>query len=183
MNNISLYSDAATANTRLKCASQRAENLAILLRPGARVLEMCVGPSLQRLEREYAKYGIECVGNDIDARWKTYYPGGRWIIGDALALDVSNFDAVVFAPPLSKGCSGRREDSLSLEKVNPSYRSFLQAYRGFKGIKAMVLPGRTLSVKHDRMEFHKLLAELTDYDVVPLKDKVVKYVDVYIQGH
>lgn len=180
MNNISLYSDAMTANTRLKCASQRAENLAILLRPGARVLEMCVGPSLHRLEGEYAKYGIECVGNDIDKRWKNYYPTGRWIIGDALALDISNFDAVVFAPPLSKGCSGRREDSLSLEKVNPSYRNFLQAYRDFKGIKAMVLPGRTLSVKHDRDELYKLLNEINNYEVVPLRDKVVKYVDIYI---
>ena len=182
MNNISLYSDAMTANTRLKCASQRAENLAILLRPGARVLEMCVGPSLQRLEMEYAKYGIQCIGNDIDPRWATYYPGGKWMIGDALALDVSGFDAIIFAPPLSKGCSGRREDSLSLEQVNPSYRSFLQAYRNFKGIKAMVLPGRTLSLKHDRNELHKLLNELSDYEVVPLRDKVVKYVDIYINA-
>ena len=44
----------------------------------------------------------------------------------------------------------------------------------------MVLPGRTLSVRHDRSEFYKLLNELTDYDVVPLKDKVTKYVDIYI---
>lgn len=180
MDNISLYSDSMTANTRLKCAMQRAENLAILLKPGARVLEMCVGPSLRRLEIEYAKYGITCVGNDIDPRWATYYPGGKWMIGDALNLNVSGFDAIIFAPPLSKGCSGRREDSLSLELVNPSYRSFLQAYRDYTGIKAMVLPGRTLSLRHDRDELYKLLNDIHDYEVVPLRDKVVKYVDIYI---
>lgn len=180
MNNISLYSDAKTANTRLNCARQRAENLAILLRPGAKVLEMCVGPSLQRLEIEYARYGITCFGNDIDTRWKTYYPRGRWMIGDALDLDVSGFDAIVFAPPLSRGCSGRREDSIPLEQVNPSYRSFLQAYRGYTGVKAMVLPGRTLSLRHDRDELYKLLNDIPDYELVPLRDKVVKYVDIYI---
>lgn len=180
MTNISLYSDSCTANTRLKCAMQRAENLAILLPKGAKVLEMCVGPSLHRLENEYRKYGITCVGNDIDPRWQQYYPSGKWMIGDALNLNVSGFDAIVFAPPLSVGCSGRREDSLSLEKVNPSYRRFLEAYREFSGIKTMVLPGRTLSVKHDRRELYKLLNEINDYEVVPLKDKVVKYVDIYI---
>jgi hypothetical protein len=180
MDNISLYSDSMTANTRLNCAKQRAENLAILLQPGAKVLEMCVGPSLRRLEIEYAKYGITCFGNDIDPRWETYYPEGRWMIGDALNLDVSGFDAIIFAPPLSKGCSGRREDSLSLEQVNPSYRSFLYAYRGFRGVKAMVLPGRTLSLRHDRDELYKLLNDIPDYDLVPLRDKVVKYVDIYI---
>ena len=182
MNNISLYSDAMTANTRLKCTEQRAENLAILLKPGSKVLEMCVGPSLQRLEKEYAKYDIKCIGNDIDPRWKDYYPCGRWMIWDALNLDVSSFDAIIFAQPLSKGCSGRREDSLSLEQVNPSYKSFLHAYKNFKGIKAMVLPGRTLSLKHDRDELYKLLNELSDYEVVPLKDKVTKYVDIYINA-
>ena len=45
----------------------------------------------------------------------------------------------------------------------------------------MVLPGRTLSLKHDRNELHKLLNELSDYDVVPLRDHVVKYVDIYMK--
>lgn len=182
MPNISLYTDALTANTCPGCAHQRAENLAILLRPGAVVLEMCVGPSLQRLEREYACYGIRCVGNDIDPRWKRYYPAGRWMIGDALNLDVSGFDAIIFAPPLSKGCSGRREDSLSLEQVNPSYRDFLRAYHNFRGVKVMVLPGRTLSLRHDRDELYRLLNGLPDHEVVPLKDKVTKYVDIYIDA-
>ena len=180
MNNISLYKDELTANTRLTCARQRAENMAILLGPGSRILEMCVGPSLRRSEEEYRKYGIECWGNDIDPRWQQYYPTGKWIIGDALKLNVSKFDALVFAPPLSKGCSGKREDSLSLEKVNPSYRNFLKSYSWFSGVKTMVLPGRTLSVKHDRVELYKLLQELNGYEVVPLRDKVVKYVDIYI---
>lgn len=180
MLNISLYKDELTANTRLNCAKQRAENLAILLPRGGKVLEMCVGPSLQRLEKEYNKYGLSCVGNDIDARWQSYYPSGKWMIGDALDLDVSGFDAIVFAPPLSVGCSGRREDSLSLEKVNPSYYEFLRRYSNYHGVKVMVLPGRTLSVKHDRDELHKLLYTLSKYDVVPLKDKVTKYVDIYV---
>ena len=179
MNNISIYSDSKTANTRLNCAKQRAENLAILLGPGAKVMELCVGPSLHRLELEYARYGIACWGNDIDPRWKSYYPGGKWMIGDALNLNLTGFDAIVFAPPLSAGCSGRREDSLSLEKVNPSYYKFLDAYRGFTGHKVMVLPGRTLSLKHDRDELYKLLKQLPHYDIVPLVDKVTKYVDIY----
>lgn len=87
MDNISRYSDLQTANTNLTCATQRAENLFIL---GARkVLELCVGPSLQRLELEYRKFGISCAGNDIDPRWRDFYPRGKWHIGDALSIDVS----------------------------------------------------------------------------------------------
>ena len=102
------------------------------------------------------------------------------MIGDALDLDVSGFDAIIFAPPLSMGCSGSREDSIPLEQVNPLYRSFLQTYRGYTGVKAMVLPGRTLSLRHDRDELYKLLNDIPDYELVPLRDKVVKYVDIYM---
>lgn len=178
MANISKYSDLQTANTNLACAIQRAENLFIL--GSKKVLELCVGPSLQRLEAEYKKFGISCSSNDIDPRWKDFYPQGKWHIGDALSLDVSEYDTLVFAPPLSQGCSGRREDSLSLDRVTPSYEDFLEAYKDFKGTKVLVLPGRTLSLRDDRNKLHKLLSGIEHYDVVPLRNKIVKYVDIYI---
>ena len=81
MNNISKFSDLATANTCLSCAEQRAQNLASL---GVKtVIELCVGPSLAVLESVYRKQNITVTGNDIDSRWKEYYPRGKWIIGDA----------------------------------------------------------------------------------------------------
>lgn len=101
-------------------------------------------------------------------------------IGDALSIDVSGYDTLVFAPPLSQGCSGRREDSLSLDRVTPSYEDFLEAYKNFKGIKVLVLPGRTLSLREDRDKLHKLLSGIEHYDVVPLRKRIVKYVDIYI---
>lgn len=54
----------------------------------------------------------------------------------------------------------------------------MQAYRGYTGVKAMVLPGRTPSLRHDRDELYKLLNDIPDYELVPLRDKVVKYVDL-----
>ena len=101
-------------------------------------------------------------------------------IGDALSIDVSGYDTPVFAPPLSQGCSGRREDSLSLDRVTPSYEDFLEAYKNFKGIKVLVLPGRTLSLREGRDKLHKLLSGIEHYDVVPLRKRIVKYVDIYI---
>lgn len=179
--NISMYKDDRTANTNLICARQRAENLFVL--GSKKILELCVGPSLCRLENEYKKFGMTCYGNDIDSRWKDYYPGGKWIIGDALNINnINEFDTLVFAPPLSKGCSGRREDSLSLEYVNPSYYAFLERYKNFKGIKVLVLPGRTLSLRHDREMLYKLLATIeSKYDIVELKNHCTKYVDIYIK--
>jgi hypothetical protein len=92
-----------TARTCEECAGLRAENLAIL---GVRkVLELCVGPSLRVLERAYRGQGIECWGNDVDIRWKHYYESGKWIIGDALSIDVRGFDCCVFAPPVTRGCT------------------------------------------------------------------------------
>jgi len=182
MDNISRYSDRKTANTNIVCAAQRAENLAIL--GSKKVLELCVGPSLKRLKRQYAKYGISCAGNDIDPRWREYYPEGEWYIGDALSLDadLTKFDTVVFAPPLSNGCSGKREDSLRLDFVTPGYIQFLERYKNFKGIKVLVLPGRTLSLKDDKKLLYRLLERIgSSYDVVPLRNKVTKYVDIYIE--
>jgi hypothetical protein len=174
--NLSTYKNEQTARTCLECASQRAENLSIL---GVKtVLELCVGPSLQDLEGEYSKHGIKVTGNDIDPRWKDYYPSGNWVIGDATKLDTSGYDAVVVAPPLSKGCSGRREDSLSLDEVTPSYYSFLNTK---SKVTVFVLPGRTLSLKQDREQLHRFLAHLSGHvEIVPLKKKVVKYLDVYV---
>lgn len=177
--NISKYNDSETANTNLVCAKERAMNLSIL--GSKKVLELCVGPSLSVLEDCYSEYGIECYGNDIEKRWQEYYPSGKWIIGDALTIDVNKFDTLVFAPPLSHNCSGRREDSLSIEKINPKYLDFLESYKDFKGIKVLVLPGRTLSVRSDKDQLYKLLDKINSkFEVVPLKNKIIKYIDVYI---
>lgn len=173
--NISTYSDNQTANTSYGCALQRAENLAALNVKTA--IELCVGPSLKILERVYSKFGISVVGNDIEPRWKKFYPKGEWIIGDARAIDVSKFDAVIIAPPLSKNCSGRREDSLRLDYVFPKYESFLHLTNK---VVVYVLPGRTLSLKEDRSELYRFVSRIKkSYDIIPLIDKVIKYVDIY----
>lgn len=175
-NNLSIYSEEKTATTSYECCLQRAENLAILNCKS--VLELCVGPSLKKLEQAYAKFNIEVSGNDIDPRWKKYYVQGNWIIGDARKINTNNFDAVIVAPPLSKGCSGRREDSLSLEEIFPNYYDFL----GLKNkVIVYVLPGKTLSIKSDIKQLYKFISKLTrNYQIVPLRDKVIKYVDVYV---
>ena len=182
MNNISAYSDLQTANTNILCAQQRAFNLAVL--SSKKVLEMCTGPSLHVLETEYAKYDIKCWGNDIDPRWKEYYPQGNWIIGNALQLniDLNEFDTIVFAPPLSNNCSGQRQDSLSINNVTPSYYTFLQGIQDFTGIIVLVLPGRTLSLRSDKKQLYQLINFIGNkkIEIVPLKNKVVKYVDIYI---
>ena len=176
-NNISSFTDKETARTCFVCAKQRAENLAIL---GAQsVMELCVGPSLRILETVYKEAGIKQIyGNDIDKRWEKYYPQGKWIIGDARKVNVK-CDALVVAPPLSKSCSGRREDSLSLEEANPSFYDFI--HLDYK-IIVYVLPGRTLSVQKDREQLYKFLSFLPknrENNIVPLKNKVNKYIDIY----
>ena len=179
--NVSEKSNDKTARTRILCAKQRAENLFSL--GSKNVLELCVGPSLKTLETQYKEFGIEVTGNDIEPRWKSYYPKGKWIIGDARQVSPKGFDTVVVAPPLSKGCSGSREGSLCIDEVFPSYYDFLEL--DTKNL-VLVLPGRTLSVKEDRKQLHKLLACVakkniwTSVEVVPLVDKVTKYVDVYL---
>lgn len=84
------------------------------------------------------------------------------------------------------GCSGRRLESLSLEQVTPSYYGFIQLQP--KIVTVHVLPGRTLSLKDDRKQLYKFLSHLEaqpkvkSVSVVPLKfkNKVTKYVDVYV---
>lgn len=176
MINTSSFPSNQTANTNFACAHQRAENLAIL---GARkVIELCCGPSLPTLTKAYKKFGIEVWGNDIERRYQEENSSYPWLIGDCFQIDVSPFDFVVFAPPLSKGCSGRREDSLRLDQVVPSY---FGALTQFTKRLCLVLPGRTLSVRKDREQLYRLLASTTrTADVVPLQNHVTKYVDLYV---
>lgn len=181
LNNVSEFSDSETASTQFSCALARAENLACL---GVKtVLELCVGPSLKKLEEAYRRYGIDVVGNDIDPRWRDYYSKGKWLVGDAIRIareQERKFDAIVVAPPLSRGCSGTREDSLSLEEVTPGYDNFLNLK---SKITVYVLPGRTLSLKNDRIQLFKFLKKIEGkIELIPLKDskgKVTKYLDIY----
>lgn len=179
--NLSKFTNSSTACTNKVCCDQRAENLAIL---GVKtVLELCVGPSLRTLEESYSKHGIVCTGNDIDDRWRRHYEYGKWIIGDAVRIDndtLSRFDAIVFAPPLSLGCSGERNDALSIDQILPSYHNFLSLPNM---VTVLVLPGRSLATKQDREQFHGLLGQIKrKHDVIPLIHKVVKYYDLYIYG-
>jgi hypothetical protein len=183
--NLSIVDDLSTAHTDIECCQQRAEYLHIL---GARkVLELCVGPSLKDLETEYRKFGIDVTGNDVEERWKDLYPEGKWVIGNCMEVDLSPYDTIIFAPPLSVGCTGKREDSLSIFEVEPKYKEFYGRLSNI-GIQprifVMTLPGRTLSNKFDREMFYKLKAMLLvndeDYKVelMPLKKKVTKYYDL-----
>ncbi len=180
--NVSVVPDELTARTCSECASQRAANLH---KRGVRtVLELCVGPSLPELERVYSAVGIRVVGNDIDPRWRRHYPKGQWLLGDALSMSLHGFDAVVFAPPLSRGCTGKRDDSLSVSAVEPSYRSFLERLQGFRGIAVLVLPGRSLATSWDRRQFFDLTGRIqVPFEAVPLRAGrrgIVKYYDIYL---
>jgi hypothetical protein len=172
-----------TARTCVQAAELRAQYIANL--GCKKIIEACVGPSLQTLEKEYSKHGIECWGNDIDSRWAKYYPKGRWILGNALDLSYIGFDLVVFAPPLSKGCSGKREDALSPLKVMPSFLDFLATFAN-KSIKRAIitLPGRSLSTKQDRTETYHIINKASKIGIVkthPLYVKgVLKYLDLQI---
>lgn len=186
--NISITTDDRTARTCEECAFQRASNIAQL---GARtVLELCVGPSLRELERAYRQFNVEATGNDIDPRWQKYYPQGRWALGDALRLSYEGYDAIVFAPPLTRGCTGTREDSLRVDEVNPSYESFIERFTqlpvGVTGV--CVLPGRSLATREDRTSTYGLMARTAKKGIVcnlmPLKAgrrQIVKYYDLVLR--
>lgn len=177
---ISLFDNKSTAKTCVDVADQRAENLAIL---GVKnVIELCVGPSLKQLERAYTRFNIQVTGNDIEQRWQKFYPKGKWIIGDALNIDYSGFDAIVFAPPLSHGCSGKRNDSLRISQVKPSYKDFLKASQNIKAKKILVLPGRSFATKYDRRDFYEFTSSISNYQIVPMKSKkIVKYYDFILE--
>jgi hypothetical protein len=62
--------------------------------------------------------------------------------------------------------------------VTPSFYNFLDIKAP---VVAYVLPGRTLSVKQDRKQLHRFLSKLQGrVEVVPLRKKVVKYLDIYV---
>jgi hypothetical protein len=171
----------ATARTNSAVAKQRAEHMLLL---GVRhVLELCVGPSLEVLEAAYAAVGITVEGNDIDPRWRAYYPAGKWRMGDCLSISYADADAVVFAPPLSQGCTGTRADALCIDGVRPQYTEFLSVWEQRPTeICCLVLPGRTLSTKHDREQFFHLLKTTYRYryhEAVEMIDGCRKYVDLY----
>lgn len=182
--NISKYSDCKTAHTNFDCALQRAEHLSIL---GAKnVLELCAGPSLKDLQIAYNGFNINVWGNDIDKRWEAFYGAGKWLIGDALSIDYNQFDSVVFAPPLSRGCSGKREDSLKINEVFPKYQSFLDKLNkdNYKGIYVLVLPARSLATPEDRRQLHQLSSKINsaNKEIIALyagKRTIRKYVDMY----
>jgi hypothetical protein len=150
---------------------------------------LCVGPSLPVLKECYKKYNIDVIGNDIDKKYLKQSPD--MIIGDCFNIsyyrwpDGNDYElynpVVVFAPPLSKGCSGKREDSLSIDDVTPSYYDFIRIRRS-KAV--LVLPGRFKATKQDREQYYKLITQLyyhnINFIVVPLINKVIKYYDVYL---
>lgn len=182
--NISQVSDKETASTNAECAAQRAGHLAAL---GVRsVLELCVGPSLSMLSKAYRSHRITVVGNDIEKRWQVFHPEGNWIIGDALSVESHQFEAVVFAPPLSKGCTGTREDALRIDEVRPKYSDFLNR-SSCDQVNVLVLPARSLATPRDREQFYKLMSQINMIkkcvDVIPLtagRRKITKYIDVYL---
>ncbi len=185
--NLSTYPIESTATTCEDCARQRMEHLAVLSVRTS--LELCVGPSLRTLTRLGAEHGIVVTGNDIDPRYRAAYPAGRWVIGDALTLDYAPYDAVAFAPPLSRGCSGKREDALMIEDVAPRYSDFLAKVRGSKvRVAVLVLPARSTATPGDRAQLHRLVA-VTMADgwapsVVTLTAgprHITKYVDIYLE--
>lgn len=189
--NISTKPIIDTATTCPVCCNQRAKYLSTL--GSTKVLELRVGPSLRELEKAYAKVGIKVIGNDIEAKYQKYYPKGNWIIKDCLEftekeLKLLNIDTLVFAPPLSKGCSGTREDSLSIDTVFPKYLDMLKSFSTLNiNTLVLVLPGRTWSTRLDKNQYHKLLSNIytilpnTNVTPYPLVHKVRKYLDLVIQ--
>ena len=178
-------SEDETARTTSEIAIIRANHLACL---GIKsVLELCVGPSLQTLHEAYRQCNIEVYGNDIDPRWQRYWPDGKWIIGDALSIPWAA-DAIVFAPPLSRGCTGRREDALRISQVNPAYTRFIKEWadRG-PSIAVMVLPARSWATPQDRSEYHGLLTFARRFGrISPIEmsagvRRIRKYVDIYME--
>jgi hypothetical protein len=183
--NLSTIANDKTAKTNSTSAQQRAQNLYIL---GSKVvLELCVGPSLRVLEEYYNQLNIQCYGNDIDIRWKEYYSEGNWIIGDCLNINYpNNIDTLIFAPPLSIGCSGKREDSLNINSVYPNYKSFIDINKDNNLLKVLVLPARSLSSRCDKLEYHALLNYIQQHssqiDINILTEgsrRIRKYIDVY----
>jgi hypothetical protein len=192
MANTSLYPINKTAKTHELCLQQRIQNVKSIFPEVNSVLETCAGISSVKIAKAYKEAGYQIATNDIDPRYKKHEP--NMVVGDALALDFSSYDLVVFAPPLSKGCSGRREDSLSIYEVTPSYESFLDRAFRFKNLKGvgLVLPGKTFSTALDAAQFYQLIRSIyfgfasfypsAIYYQRELKVKgCTKYVDLYLR--
>ena len=184
--NLSVLPVEQTARTCCAVATARAGRMAEL---GVRsVLELCVGPSYQVLADAYGARGIRCVGNDVERRYVT--ADGEWRVGDALAVPLSDVDAVVFAPPLSKGCTGRREDALMVDDVEPRYVDFL-ARPDLPRVVVLVLPGRATTSRWDRTQTHKLLGQAFAragsavlYHADDERGRVTKYHEIWcVQQH
>lgn len=184
--NTSIVDDESTASTLWEVAKKRSDNLAFF---GIKsVLELCVGPSLKTLEEAYAVNDISVVGNDIDKRWQRTYPKGNWLIGNCFDIEWKQ-ECVVFAPPLSAGCTGTREDSLSIDEVFPKYSSFLAEWIGRDSeFAVLVLPGRSLATRSDRQQYYRLMSDIYQLGIHPQPidmtaghRRIRKYIDVYIQ--
>ncbi len=184
--NISTVALDKTASTREEICYQRAENLYYY---GAKsVLELCCGPSLKSLEAAYKAHDIKDVwGNDIDIRWKLFYPQGRWLIGDAVSIEWPA-DTIVFAPPLSIGCTGNRDDSLKIKDIIPKYTAFLDRFiKEDRRLGVLVLPARSLATSEDKSQLFELIGRIRDksygVEMVEMKTKkrdIRKYVDLYM---
>ena len=192
MANTSLYPVNKTAKTHELCLQQRIQNVKSIFPEVNFVLETCAGISSVKIAKAYKEAGYQISTNDIDSRYKKHEP--NMIVGNALTLDFSSYDLVVFAPPLSKGCSGRREDSLSIYEITPSYESFLDRAFHFKNLKGvgLVLPGKTFSSASDTAQFYQLIRSIyfgfasfypsATYHQRELKVKgCTKYVDLYLR--
>ncbi|HEU5116104.1 MAG TPA: hypothetical protein VFT74_05445 [Isosphaeraceae bacterium] len=162
------------------------------------VMELCVGPSLRQLHLAYRQKGIFCCGVDIDVRWKNY--AEQWnlqnemIVSDALRT-MYHAQAVVFAPPVSRGCTGKREDMLRIDEVGPRYLDFLAEYVRQRccGISrpqlaVLVLPARsTRGDRIDREQFNRLRSDCYEYadhvetfEIKVGRRQITKYVELWL---
>lgn len=188
--NVSTVPDELTASTSEEVARQRADALCRIDRVES-VLELCVGPSFRTLYDAYAAKGIVCFGNDIEERWQPNDKelNFRWVQGDAMQLsyDRTPYDAVVFAPPLSRGCTGKREDALRVDQVQPDYVEFIKKIAWTARpptFVVLVLPGRSLSTKRDHEATYKVVSHASAIGIVELQERIVggvmKYLDIVI---
>lgn len=153
-------------------------------------MELCVGPSFATLSKEYSKFGIVCYGNDVDRRWVPKDPElkERFVHADAFCIRYDVYDAVVFAPPLSRGCTGKREDALRVDEVDPPYSEFIERLAWMKTppkLAVLVLPGRSLSTKRDREATYKVVNLASQLGIVELQERrdegIMKYLDIIVR--
>lgn len=190
--NTSRYAVTSTATTNQDCIDQRIQNIKRAFPSSLKIIETCAGISSVFLKESYREAGFHITTNDIDPRYQRYEKD--MVIGDVLSLDFSSYDVVVFAPPLSRGCSGNREDSLMIEEVRPSYREFLANtifLENLQGI-CLVLPGRTFSTARDKEQFYSLVSCIYNlfsshqpngqaFEKKLVVKRCTKYVDLYLR--